>query len=178
MAAVGCGAVGFDRKGFNGRSKEHMNRPYDNIPRQGEHLTDPLKTEPTSNVRAQEAPHPIRRSKETRRVFRLLKNEADGSYRLDAVQKDAEPVPDGGYEVIARVPEAGDVGSLYDLLPGPPRYAVFENTDSGTVYYAPDRQVSGDWTDDEMFDRVTIFTDAARAEAHAEARRAAASSSE
>lgn len=148
-----------------------MTRPYDNIPRQGEHLDDALDAEPTTNVRAQDAPHPPSRSKETQREHVLLENTPAGRYRLRSVAKGAGPEHEDAYEVLARVPEAGDVDALYGRIPDQAQFAVFEHTEEGTVFYAPSARPSGDWTHDGMFDQVTIFMNADEAEAFLKTRR-------
>lgn len=148
-----------------------MSRAYDDIPRQGVHLGKPTNTEPTTNVRAQDPAHPVDRSKETRSIHVLLENKSGRVYCLRTLPKGAEPSAEEGFEEVDRVPEAGDVNRLYDGIPDEARHAVFEHTDDGTVLYELDRHPSGDWTDDDKFNRVTIFMDADDAEAFAEERR-------
>lgn len=151
-----------------------MNRTYDDIPRQGVDRTEPLDTEPTGNVRAQDPAHPPDRSKATRSVHVLLEDRSRSAYRLRAVPTDVAP-DDDGFEEIDRVPAAGDVGRLYDRLPDAARHAVFEHTGTGSVHVQTDERLSGDWTHDEMFDLVTIFTEADDAKAFAAERREEAS---
>ena len=151
-----------------------MARAYDDIPRQGVDRTVPLDTEPTTNVRAHEAAHPPVRSKETRSEHVLLKGASRGAYRLRALQQDA-PLEETGFEEIDRVPEAGDLDRLYERIPGEALHAVFEHTGQGAVLYRSGGRLSGDWTNRDMFDRVTIFTDADDAQAFAEERRTSGS---
>lgn len=153
-----------------------MSRPYENLPRQGQHADGSVDAEPTTNVRAHPPAHPPERSKATGGFHVLLVDRSAGRYRLTVVPKDAGRAAVEGFEVVDQVPEAGDLQRLYDRLPEGPTYAVFEQSESGELYYAPDRRIDGDWTNDAMFDQVTIFTEKGDAEAYLEERRGRARS--
>lgn len=146
-----------------------MDRPYDNIPRQGEHLTDPIDSEPTTNVRAQQPVRPLDKSKETQGVFVLSQHKERGLYRLSKLPKERADEQMEGYEEVARVPEGGDMGGLFERIPDLSEHAVFENTDSGKRYYDAEKRLRTTWAEEGKFDRVTYFTDKDEATQYAEA---------
>lgn len=148
---------------------ESMARPYDDIPRQGEHPSPPLDSEPTTSVRAQQPVEPPNRTKATSHFYVLSTRSDQGLYRLDRVSADSRGVPEEGYDEVARIPVGGDLGGLFERLPEGARHTVYENTGSGTRTYDADRRLSHNWTDEGAFDRVTIFSDHSEAEEYARA---------
>ena len=136
-----------------------MDRPYDNIPRQGEHLTGSVDSEPTSNVRAQQPVAPLDKSKKTQGIYVLSQHEERGLYRLHKRPMDREDEDMEGFEEVARVPEGGDMGGLFERIPDLSEHVVFENTESGKRYYDAEERLTTTWADEGKFDRVTIFTD-------------------
>lgn len=151
-----------------------MARAYENIPRQGVHRSKPLEEEPTTSVRAAGPTHRPVRSKRTRFTHVLLQDSARGAYRLRVLRSGAA-LEEPEFAEIDRVPEAGDLSRLYERIADDARHAVFEDTTGGAVLYVSGGRLAGDWTNQEMFDRVTIFTDADDAQAYAEERRASGS---
>lgn len=147
-----------------------MDRAYDDIPRQGEHRTGRMDEEPTTNVRGQDPPHPLDRSKTTREIIQLLANEDQGTYRLVVRPKDGGGPPETGYSEVASVPVGGDVGALLDRIPEPSRYAVFESTTGGTVRFDEDRLVTKDWAAEGVYDQVTVFREMDAASTYAKER--------
>lgn len=146
-----------------------MDRPYDDIPRQGEHAGKPLESEPTTSVRAQQPVRPFDKSKKTAGLHVLSVDRDRGLYRLDLVPRERADEPIEGFEEVARVPQGGDLGGLFERIPDLSKHAVFENTAAGERHYSADRRLSENWTDEGAFDRVTIFADKEEADEYAKA---------
>ena len=146
-----------------------MDRAYDNIPRQGEHGGKALGDEPSTSVRAQQPVQPIKKSKATSSVHVLSVDRRRGLYRLDLVPRERAEEGLEGFEEVARVPDGGDLGGLFERIPDLSRHAVFENTNAGTRHYSADRRITENWADEGAFDRVTIFADKDEADEYARA---------
>lgn len=146
-----------------------MDRPYDDIPRQGEHAGKPLDSEPSTSVRAQQPVRPLEKSKATTSLHVLSVDRDRGLYRLDLVPRERADEPVEGFEEVARVPHGGDLGGLFERIPELSKHAVFENTAGGERYYDADRRLSENWTDEGAYDRVTIFADKDEADEYARA---------
>lgn len=147
-----------------------MDRPYDDIPRQGEHLGESLDQEPTTNVRAQKPARPSEPSGESEAFFQFSYNKAEGLYRIRRRQRESEAAPEDGYKEIDRIPEGETLTDIVEQLTDKPRFVVFENLDSGDVFFDRESDLSEDWTGDGRFDQVTIFEDEDEAAAYAERR--------
>lgn len=142
-----------------------MDRPYDSIPRQGEHLGSDLDEESTTNVRAQAPANPTSDDSTAGGVIQCSYNEAEGHYRIRRWQDESAISPAEGYEEIHRVPAGESPDEVFEALPDEPRYVVLENVKTGNLYFDRERELTGDWTGDDDFDQVTIFdTEEAAAE--------------
>lgn len=146
-----------------------MDRAYENIPRQGEHRGKALDDEPTTSVRAQQPVRPLEKSKATSSVHVLSVDRRRGLYRLNLMPLERADEGLEGFEEVARVPDGGDLGGLFERIPDLSRHAVFENTSAGTRFYSAERRLSDNWADEGAFDRVTIFTDKDEADEYARA---------
>ncbi|MEX2399296.1 MAG: hypothetical protein WD423_00900 [Rhodothermales bacterium] len=140
-----------------------MNRPYENIPRQGTRVADETDAEPTSSVRALDPPNATQRSKETRFVHVLLFDPSVSCYRIERRPTDGEAAASEELREIDRVPEHGDLLRLYDHLPDEARHAVFEGEKEENASYVEGWDPAGDWTHDGKYARVTIFSEAEEA---------------
>lgn len=142
-----------------------MDRSYDSIPRQGEHLGANLDEEPTTNVRAPAAAKPTSDDSTAGGIIQCSYNEAAGHYRIRRWQDESAISPEEGYEEIHRIAPGEPPDEMFETLPDQPRYIVLENVESGEVYFDREQSLTGDWTGDGDFDQVTVFdTEEAAAE--------------
>lgn len=150
-----------------------MDRPYDSIPRAGgEHRPDDASYDTSSTVRAPKPPH-LKDADDTSDVpdatTQLLHNEGEGLYRLRAWTTPEPGEPGEGYTELHRYSGTTWAG-VDEHLPKQPRFVVFENTDTGEVYFGRNTNLSDNWTDGGRFDQVTIFATEEDAAAYAESR--------
>ncbi len=134
-----------------------MDRPYDSIPRQGEHLGSDLDEEPTTNVRAQAPANPTSDDSAAGGIIQCSYNEAAGHYRLRRWRNESEISPREGYEEVHRIPEGESPDEILGSIPHEARYIVLENVESGEIRYDRESELSNNWTADGRFDQVTVF---------------------
>lgn len=133
---------------------------YDDIPTQGTHQGDESNAEENKmTVRGQTPPDPVAATSEkTERSFRLSRHEESGRHRVRVHTGEDEPEEgDEGYEEIGRAASEDDLAEALDDLPGQPRFVVFENTDTGDVYFDRETALSDDWAAGDRFDQFTLF---------------------
>ncbi len=148
-----------------------MDRPYDNIPRQGEHLGRDHDEEPTTNVRAQEAVKPTSAESADGGVIQHLYNETEGRHRIRRWPNASEITAVPGYEETQRIPEGKSLTDIFEALSGQDQYVVLENVESGKVHFDRNTELSENWTGNGEYDQVTIFHDEEAAAAYASSRR-------
>lgn len=157
-------------------------RSYDSIPRQGEHQGGEVREEASTNVRAQEAaPPPVDEEivKSSRAgaadpesefsggIIQFSHRETDGLYRIRRWRSEPDTKAADEFEELEQLPGGEPMTGLYEQLPDGPMFVVFENSDSGEVFFDADSDLGGDWTGDGRFDQVTIFRDEQAAAAYA-----------
>lgn len=143
-------------------------RPYPSVPQTGKHRGVIPKIETSSNVRAQTAPpEPATRVKDVKPVFRVTRHSEDRYYRIRAWTTDIVDRQEEATEEVGVYHSAAELRGALGQLGTAPRFAVFENTQSGELHVERARDVAGDWTDGGRFDQVTIFDTAEEAEAYA-----------
>ena len=147
-----------------------MTKPYEDIPTQGKHRGDASKLESGMNVRAPKPPDPAQTSnKPVHRTHQFMHDEKKGLYRFRLWTTEAIDEPPEGYRELGRY-RADDLDEAFKKLPDEPRYVVFENTETGEVFYDSERNLSGSWTEEGRFDQVTVFEEEPDAAAYAAAR--------
>lgn len=137
-----------------------MDRPYDDIPRQGRHQGGRIDEEPSTSVRAPLPPDDRR--------YALLRNAAEGTYRIHPFRGDS-PAEAAGYEPV------GHYASFEDLAPHLPdeaAYVVLENAETGEAYMDRADNLSS-WPTDGDVDQVTLFADETAAAAYVDRRKRA-----
>ena len=143
-----------------------MDRPYDSIPRQGRHEGGDLEEEPTTSVRAQPAPHPPAREPEPPAPsFGLYYNERDGIYRIRSWHSEAPGEAETGYTTVGTYDR---VDAVVEHLPEYARFIVFENPETGEVYYDREGNITGGLAGGQ-YARISIFEDETAAAAYADA---------
>lgn len=147
-----------------------MDRSYDSIPRQGEHLGRDLNEEPTTNVRAQEAREPTAKEPADDGIVQCAYNESEKHYRVRLWPEETEITVGEGYKEVGRAPDGAPLSDLFDEFPEKPHFVVFENQETGEVYFERDNELSDNWTADGRFDQVTVFEDEEAAASYAESR--------
>lgn len=165
---AGSGALAYVYRATKAEPRR-MDRPYDSIPRTGRHGGEQRDEEPSSSVRAPDAPHPPAREPERPApAYHLYHNEAEGIYRIHSWQAEAPGAPEGeaDYRPVGRYDA---VDALIEQLSDQARYVVFENSETGDVYYSSEQNLTS-WATDDRFDRVTVFNDNEAAAAYVEAR--------
>lgn len=139
-----------------------MDRPYESIPSQGTHQGERVDEEPSTNVRAQPAPYPPEHEPEAP-AFGLYHNEAERTYRIRPWRDDAPP--EAGYTHV----ETGGLDALTSHLPESARFVVFENPETGEVYYDKQGNLTGG-VPGGGFTQLTVFGDEIAAAAYADER--------
>jgi len=162
-----------------------MDRPYDSIPRQGKHLGEDVHEESTTNVRAQEAAPPDADAKVREHDTKddpaaasasgpgevlFSRDDASGRYRIRRGRTASGAEEDDGFQELGRARDDESATSLFDQLPEGPLFVVFENMETGEVFYDRDSDLAGNWDGDGEFDQVTIFGDEEAAAEYAASR--------
>lgn len=145
-----------------------MNRPYDSIPRQGKHLGRKVDEEPSTNVRAPNAPK-LSPDAEVG-VLQLSHSEERGHYRIRRWENEDDVRLEEGYKEIRRLPAGETLETIYEALPAGDRFFVLENAETGETYFDRDRALADHWTDEDRFDQATIFSAEEAAASYASAR--------
>lgn len=149
-----------------------MSEPYEDIPQEGEHLTDDSEHVSGFNVRAQKPPAADEYDGEPAgSVYRLSHSEGKGHYRVQTWTPGEVGQLEEGYAERGRYTSAEDLHQAVGELGEKPQYVVFENTERGDVYFDPQNSLSDNWTAGGTFDQMTLFTDENEAAAFAERRR-------
>ena len=145
-----------------------MDRPYDSIPRQGSHAGGQHDEEPTTSVRAQPAPHPPETEPPATPTFGLYYNEQEDVYRIRSWQSEA-PSDQENADAYRSLGTYDRIDALLTELPERDRFIVFENPETGEVYYDKEGNITGGLTGGQ-FMQVNVFRDETTAAAYAESR--------
>lgn len=142
---------------------------YEDLTTQGTHRHEGDTPDAGINVRAQEPPNLVDHSGETGPAgYQLLWSENEGRYVLRAWRQGDTAVPGEGYSEVGRYEREADFDTVLEALPDQPRFVVFENSETGEVYFDRDSSLSDNWTEDGRFDQFTVFADEASAAAYAD----------
>lgn len=149
-------------------------RPYPRVPRDGGvHRPDDSDIEGSQTVRAPEPPLKSDAGPAPPATVQLLHNKAKGLYRLRAWRDEDVPTEVDDYTEMNRFGPDDTLTSVLEEMPDKPRFVVFENTETGEVFYGRESNLSDNWMQGGRFDQVTLFDDATVAAAYADERQAA-----
>ncbi|HET6568778.1 MAG TPA: hypothetical protein VFG50_12500 [Rhodothermales bacterium] len=150
-----------------------MDTLYPDIPTAGVHrgALDHVE-EITTSVRAARINPEKAERKPVEKTYVHLRSDTEGWERVRAYDSDHLPQPVGGTTEQGRFTSTDEVGRLLTKFRDQnQRYVVFENTETGDVFYQNETDVHGDWTGNGRFDQITVFNDQGEAAAYAERRR-------
>jgi hypothetical protein len=145
-----------------------MSRQYDDIPVQGQHRKGAHHEETSTNVRAQQPVLHLDHSNQGSPEHHLSNDESARTYRIKLWQDG-----DVSGQVFADLGSAStedEYRRIMERLPDQPRFLVFENSETGDVYYDREGALGGDWTGGGQFTQVTIFNEESAAAAYVESR--------
>jgi hypothetical protein len=148
-------------------------RPYPQVPRDGGIHREDVDVDTGQTVRAPKPPLKSDAGPHPPKMVQLLYNRAKGLYRLRAWRVEDVPAQVDDYEEMSRFRPDDTFTTVLEELPDKPRFVVFENTDTGEVYYGRENNLSDNWMQGGRFDQVTVFDDATIAAAYADERQAA-----
>ena len=77
-------------------------------------------------------------------------------YRVKTWHEDA-PESEADFTEITRIENDAALTEAVDQLPSPSPYVVFENTESGEVFYEGEYSIGRNWSQDGRFDQITMF---------------------
>ena len=142
------------------------------IPTEGEHLTDDSEHVSGFNVRAQKPPAPDEYDGQpAETLYQLSRSKGKSHYRVQTWTPGEVGQLEEGYEESGRYSANEDLTAAIDELEGRPQYVVLENVKRGEVHYDRQDRFSDDWSDGGRFDRMTLFADEDEAARYAEQRR-------
>jgi hypothetical protein len=151
-------------------------RSYPRVPREGGIHRDDVDAESGQTVRAPEPPLKSDAGPNPPKTVQLLYNRANGLYRLRAWRVEDVPTQVDDYEEMSRFSPDDTFTAVLEELPDKPRCVVFENTETGEVFFGRESNLSDNWMQGGRFDQVTVFDDPTVAAAYADERQAAMSS--
>ncbi len=151
-----------------------MSEKYKDLTTQGEHRGGAAEHESGSNVRAPEPPdESSAENAPVEQTYQLIRHTESGYYKLRAQTKAASSSPEPGYAELGRYTTHEELNKALSDVEDQIQFVVFENTESGEVFFDREKNISGDWTGDGRFDQVNFFDDESAAASYAETRREA-----
>ena len=135
------------------------------IPDTGKHHGGEPDRRVTSSVRAPDPPEvEYQSSPPSSPKFQLTRHEEHGYYQLHAFSTESRDLEER-FEEVGQYSSSRDLKAALEEIPGENRFVVFENSETGDVFFDREQDISGDWTGQGQFNSVAIFEreeDAAR----------------